>query len=39
MTATTRYQNTKRAIRRSHRIARLSHQLTLAAASRCVSHV
>lgn len=39
MTATTSYKNAKRAIRRSHRIARLSHQLTLAATSRCVSHV
>ena len=39
MTATTRYQNTKRAIRRSHRLARLSHHLTLASACPRVSHV
>ncbi len=39
MTATTRYQKAKRAIRRSHRVARASFQLTLAASSHCVSHV
>lgn len=39
MTATTTYQKAKRAIRRSHRLARLSHQLTLATPSLCVSHV
>lgn len=39
MTATTTYQKAKRAIRRSHRLARLSHQLTLASACPRVSHV
>lgn len=39
MTATTHYKATKRAVRRSHRMARLAYQLTQAALSPGVQHV